>query len=155
MKWITQCCFEENLGEKKVAYCLCEPERFLLKLFWNDVSFWGRQTNCKVSFHSVTVFLAFYFANNAICACHEGTFTWVCCLLESVTHLSTYCFKLPWKIKKQGNSHYCPCEEMSRRKHRYRQNSKVIHSVSSIWASIICCWVTVLHSRKYVQLWKF
>ena len=71
------------------------------------------------------------FVNNVICACREQ--------LPHPSLLENLPIVTPLVRSSKGhesgkrivlNSRHCPCEELTRRKHRYRQNSKVICSVT-------------------------
>ena len=163
MKWITRCCLEATLTttrrqlweKKRLRIVYMNLKRILLKFFWNDDSSWGRKTHCKVSFHCMTVLLRLRcyvtFVNNVICAYYEQ--------LQSLSLFEYLSFVTPSVPSSEDqeigkrislNSRNCPCEGLTQRKSRYRQNSNVIHSVTLTWTSIIRCWLTVFPSRKCV-----
>ena len=93
------------------------------------------EKHCKVSLHGVTVLLGFIcyvtFVNKVICACGERDAP--LSLLEYQpfqTHFVLLSDDQETERQIGSNSRHCPCEELTRRQHRYRQNSKVIRSVT-------------------------
>lgn len=82
----------------------------------------------------------FTFENNDMCACRER--------VAPLSLLEYQKFQIPFVLSLEdqetgrqigSNSRHCPCEELTRRKHRYRQNNKVIRFVTLTYISLIRC----------------
>ena len=89
------------------------------------------------------------FANNVTCACHEQLPSLR--LLEYLAFVTFFVLSTEDQESRKRiglDSNCCPWEELTRRKSRYWQNSKVIHSVTLTLTSITRCWLSVFHSRK-------
>ena len=82
----------------------------------------------------------FTFENNDMCAYRER--------VAPLSLLEYQPFQTPFVLSSEdqetgrqigSNSRHCPCEELTRRKHRYRQNNKVIRFVTLTYISLIRC----------------
>ena len=124
------------LREKKGSLLImCTLKDFCHNFFLKRSFFPTTRNTLQVSFHCVTVLPGLMrnvtFVNNVICACRERLH--LLSLLQYLPFVSPFLRSLEdqERGKRIGlNSRHCPCEELSRRKSRYRHNSKVIRSVT-------------------------
>lgn len=156
--------FNENssvaLGGKRLLTVYVNFSRNLLELFRNDAFSRGRENSLPklvfIAWLCNSDVLSFWplfgvmslFVRNVICAKTTPFILWVC--LTAYESVSTVCMSIRSSGDRLGgeriglNSHHYPCEELTLRNHRYRQNSRVINSVMLTWTSIIRYWFSLI-----------